>query len=774
MHGFDRHHLPYFGLVRSINHLITALLVRHEILSLSQREDEPMDLRPNLTAITMTAALCLMSSAASASPAIFWASDPVGPDETVQIIGDGLEEIDSVRVRRLRDDQTAGTAPGWSSVEPLQQNGQALKFIIPSSIGAGVYQYELVTGQGEAVRGDLNTPSVYWAQGDAGGSASRGGWIRLLGRNIARAQGAKLTLIGSEGQGTHQLNPRVWSLWDATFDLPRDLPLGEYSLRLSNGNGTIESWRDVPSISLIEPEPPSDFVLDVKKAGAKGDGNTDDTMAIQGALQQLARRHGGTLFLPRGYYRLSAGLDIPNNVTLRGQSRELSRLVWKGLKSAPDALISGYSNFVLEDLTIYAAKHGHVISGGFPNAENHSNGRNIKIRRVTVRASNYSGHQTVTQIATQMQAALDEYKSARSPDTLRLAGENLVVEDSDFYGSGRSIFLMAPQNARIARNTFYNGRRGWYSITAPDRVIFENNRVIGADLQASGGSVNTLSAGAIAVSQNVLFLHNRFDLFSGWDREAMTSDGGGGCYQGGVLAGGGDQSFVLADPPGNGLRPLDECQGAGFVIVGGRGMGQFARIDDVDDNRIRLDRRLVVEPDSSSIVTIGPLQMNYLMIGNDFTDAGIAIQFYGSSINHVVAENKSTRTGGFANRGLLYQNGLQPSWYVQYLDNTIVESGVDKGSSIMTWAARMPDVPVSIVLGTIIRRNTLEENASIEVKGMPQENSGISDVVIEGNSISNVDRGVIVDAGAKRVLTQHNYFQEVDCKVQRSVQCLDN
>lgn len=733
-----------------------------------------MNLWPNLVAITMTAALCLTSFAASASPKIFWASDPVGPDETVQIIGDGLEEIDSVRVRRLRDNQTAGPAPEWLSAERLQQSGQALKFVIPSTIGAGIYQYELITDQGETVQGDLNTPSVYWAQGDAGGSASRGGWIRLLGRNIARAESARLTLIGSAGQGTHQLNPRVWSLWDATFDVPRDLPSGEYSLRLSNGNGTIESWRDAPSISLIEPEPSSNFVLDAMKAGAKGDGNTDDTMAIQGALQQLERRQGGTLFLPRGYYRLSAGLNIPNNVTLRGQSRELTRLVWKDRESTLDGLIVGYSNIVLEDFTVYAAKHGHIISGGFPKAESEANGHNITIRRVAVRASNYFGHQTVAQIAAQMQSALDYYKSARSPDTLRLAGENLVVEDSDFYGSGRSIYLMAPRDARITGNTFYNGRRGWYSITAPDRVIFENNRVVGADLQASGGSVNTLSAGTIAVSQNVLFLHNRFDLFSGWDREAMTSDGGGGCYQGGVVAGGSDLSFVLADPPGNGTRPLDECQGAGFAIVGGRGMGQVARIDKVDDKGIRLDRRLVIEPDSSSIVTIGPLQMNYLVIGNEFSDAGIAIQFYGSSINHVVAENRSIRTGGFANRGLLYQNGLQPSWYVQYLGNTILEAATDKTSSIRTWSARMPDLPISMVLGTIIRRNTLEGNASIEVKGMPQKNSGISDVIVEGNLIKESDRGVIVDRGAKRILTRENEFQEVPCKVQRDLQCSDN
>jgi ubiquinone/menaquinone biosynthesis C-methylase UbiE len=62
--------------------------------------------------------------------------------------------------------------------------------------------------------------------------------------------------------------------------------------------------------------------------------------------------------------------------------------------------------------------------------------------------------------------------------------------------------------------------------------------------------------------------------------------------------------------------------------------------------------------------TIIPLQENVLIIENQFSDAGVAAQFYGTSVNHVVANNVSTRTGGFLNQGSYYHH-FQPSWYVR-------------------------------------------------------------------------------------------------------------
>lgn len=56
-------------------------------------------------------------------------------------------------------------------------------------------------------------------------------------------------------------------------------------------------------------------IVNVKDFGAKGDGVTDDSAAIQAALTACA---GGEIYLPRGSYVWKSNLTIPENTTLRG------------------------------------------------------------------------------------------------------------------------------------------------------------------------------------------------------------------------------------------------------------------------------------------------------------------------------------------------------------------------------------------------------------------------------------------------------------------------
>ena len=57
--------------------------------------------------------------------------------------------------------------------------------------------------------------------------------------------------------------------------------------------------------------------IDVRSFGAKGDGETDDTAAIQNAIDQGSRNQTTVLF-PQGTYKISSSLRIGPNVTLQG------------------------------------------------------------------------------------------------------------------------------------------------------------------------------------------------------------------------------------------------------------------------------------------------------------------------------------------------------------------------------------------------------------------------------------------------------------------------
>ncbi|MBQ4101260.1 MAG: hypothetical protein IJC85_00070 [Oscillospiraceae bacterium] len=61
--------------------------------------------------------------------------------------------------------------------------------------------------------------------------------------------------------------------------------------------------------------------------GAKGDGS-DDTAAIQKAIDAAKEAGGGTVFLPKGRYGISSSLKKHASVSIRGEGMWLSTLLW--------------------------------------------------------------------------------------------------------------------------------------------------------------------------------------------------------------------------------------------------------------------------------------------------------------------------------------------------------------------------------------------------------------------------------------------------------------
>ena len=148
----------------------------------------------------------------------------------------------------------------------------------------------------------------------------------------------------------------------------------------------------------------------------------------------------------------------------------------------------------------------------------------------------------------------------------------------------------------------------------------------------------------------------------------MTSDAGGGAYLGQAKLAGPTTLDLTSDPQ---WGPRNWA-GAGVFILDGKGMGQYRRLVRQEGRRVEIDSPWMVPPDDTSLFTVTMLQRHYDFIDNEFTDAGVAIQLYGMALENVMSGNRSTRTGGFHNFGMNYL-GVQPSWFDQWLGNTIVE-----------------------------------------------------------------------------------------------------
>jgi hypothetical protein len=716
------------------------------------------------TAVLLAAGPCI------ASPTIFSLSDPVGPGETAIVTGDGLGALKKVIITKIKDDPHSSNGPvERQEVSPIEATNESVKFTVPKDFGPGVYHLELVSDDGTA-GGYLNAPTVYWVQGDRGPAASAGGWVRVLGRNIARSSAAAATLTPlpeGHASGAIALRATAAGLWDATFALPPDTPAGSYRLSLWNGQGDGGAIRDAGAISIERPAADVRPFVEVTRFGAKGDGRSDDLNPIRAALADAEKNGGGTVFFPRGRYLLSGELEVPPNVTLKGEARNLVSLNWPQFDKAPPALIGGFRDFAVKDLTLFAANYRSVISGGFEtyNQDRNERPRNIEIDNVLIRASTYRGHLTAQQV---MQHAGADIAPGiiNAPVTVQLTGRNLKIINSDIYGSGSAFLLLRPEGAYVAHNEIYNGRVGWYSITGADGVILEDNRITGGDMQSTGGGINTFD---VPSSQNVLFSNNRFSLMHGWDREAITSDGSGGYYFGPVVTLGASE-LSLTGPLAKYGAGQNSWQGAGVFIVAGHGTGQYAQVASYDNGKVTLDRRLKVSPQRDSLVTIVSMQQNYLVIGNSFSDTGVAVQFYGTSLNHVVADNTSVRSSGFLDKGLFYEH-FQPSWYNQFLHNRIVEGNLyDPGGGNIEPAiasvgvsgyVTAPGMP-PLTRGIVVRGNDLKNNAEIDISGGNIASTpGAVDVVVEHNSVARGDHGVVMGRGVLGAVVRENRLIEI-------------
>jgi len=70
--------------------------------------------------------------------------------------------------------------------------------------------------------------------------------------------------------------------------------------------------------SLRKPKDANNFYNAITDYNAVADGITDDTSAIQAALNDANTAGGGTVYLPQGQYKISTHLTVPEGVELRG------------------------------------------------------------------------------------------------------------------------------------------------------------------------------------------------------------------------------------------------------------------------------------------------------------------------------------------------------------------------------------------------------------------------------------------------------------------------
>lgn len=696
-----------------------------------------------------------VTASQAALPRVFWASDPVLPNDTVLAMGGDLDKVSMVQIARLQDLPLSGTkartvtaASGREAVrevKPLQPTAGSLKFVLPADLKPGVYSCRLRTGTMLSEPFLLNRPDPWWIQTDQGEFASPGSAVRVFGKALSFAGTGEGRLKASDGTLT-RLKFTHSDGCALSLTLPATLRPGRYTLAVHNEFGGDGGWAEAGALEIktLQPWPTRVFnVMDfygaeaekeIQKTLDKGSPTIDRTAAVRAALQKAQANGGGIVYFPEGKYAITGEIQAPPHTILRGAGMGLSLLWWgKGgfaLDGGSDArhldnqdgdvpprLISG-AGFAIEDMSLYLPRLYQTAI---------ETGADFRLQRVRIRVDRYW------------------IRDGKREDglTLRL-DDNGQVLDCDILARGVAIAFAHGRNERIARNRIMAGK-AHFALERGEHVIVEDNDLISLDPTAY---INLSGEG-----REIYYARNRQTSFFAHQSDfSWTFDGVGMAYLGKLAAIKGSALTLAQDP----VYPAWASETSGFwkravvCIMDGRGAGQYRFVTSNQGRAWQIDRPFDVLPDEKSVVSIIPYRGRVLVVGNRFEDAGWVNMGYGSSFDVVCSHNSLYRVGSFLNLGLRNTDGVHASWRIQYLDNDIYEGHTLVQTTADMRAADLYNGPTT--RAAIHRRHHLhaDNSGSIDIGG------NATDVIVEHCDLLNPRSRITIGKETAGILLRAN------------------
>lgn len=690
---------------------------------------------------------------APAETAIFWISGPVRPGQAALLTGyfpkPGTLSVKVMSGAHTGDHWRNEILTAGTSVKPLRATQTTLSFALPAGTD-GTYAFRIDQDGESPLLGLVNRPEVWWMLSESPisvdairadietNASAPGATLRLFGRCLTIGKEAGEIELTSVSGRTVILKTSPESPYALKTQIPPNIEPGKYSIRVRTDSKVLDEESTPREIEIHAAKSISLKTISVDDFGAIGNGSFDNSNAFRATFAKAVALGGAEVKIPKGGFFLSKPLTIPPGVYLSGASADSTMLAFPDPDTPPPSWISGTQYFGLKDLSVYCGNHNAIISSDMSGSSDKSG--HVRILNIRVVGSAFRGHPSPDVAGRRLGHLLQT--AGIGAETLRLSGRDLIVEDSYLLGSGKSLTLLRASGAVVRRNKITDG--GWYNYDLSEDIISQDNIIEGAIPIGSGGSYSTyeVDPNAQRRSQNIYTAHNTYSNMLGGDREAQTTDGGQGPYVGLIEKNDGKILFLKQATDWRNIN----WQGSAVIIAGGHGMGQWRTLTAWKNRQIELSAPFEIAPDATSTITIVPTQLHYIFFRNHFEEAGVAIQFWGSSIEHIAAENDATRAGGYKVCALNYQ-GSQPVLDTQLFENEI-RPGLSYGYSSMNLVAP-PMLLVhaengTTIMGLVLRDNLLADPAQLIVK----DDGTMKAVLLEGNKVSNPNQNIQIDKHA--------------------------
>jgi hypothetical protein len=698
----------------------------------------------------------LCFAVAIAETAVFWVSAPVKAGDTVLVTG----YFPQAQHAALRIADITHAGKDWEAIvstqgrpaELVKASESSLMFVLPNSPDQEVYGFRLDQPGETPVYGRVNAPEIWWtlstpqtvgAQRSNEVSevlvdeAAPAATLRVFGRCLRFASVAAELRSVSKQEQTIPLDVHTENDYTLNARIPPSVDPGQYSLRVFATRGAPGSASSARSIVIRRAPAATLTTLNLLDFGGKPLAGFDNSAALTSAFKKAEAAGGAVVLLPPGGYFFKDAISIPPKVYLRGASPDKTAIYFPDVDPAPDAWVSGKHHFGVSDLTIFCANHKGIVSSDMSGTADLSG--HVILSNLRIRGSAFRGHPTNQLMANRRAPG---FAGGKGYETVRLSGVDLQVLNCDLLGSFRSLYVFRGHGALIQGNTIQNGFIGWYNFNASDDVIFENNKISGADMLSTGGSYSTW--GPPKISQNFYTAENSYSQMIGWDREAFTSDGGGGAYYGKIVRTENDRLMLADTPPLN----WEDWQGALVAVIDGRGAGQWRFLKGAQGSECEISSPFQVAPDQTSTITIVPAHVHYIFYRNRFAESGVGIQYYGTAIEHIAEGNEITGAGGMFALSRKYSGGVAPEIGVQFIANTIhagfnYAAGPNGASTFGPSVIEADSIGPGRTIGLVLRRNNLLGQSAVKIHSQAPE--GMRGVLLDGNRFDSGPAAMEID-----------------------------
>lgn len=631
--------------------------------------------------------------------------------------------------------QTNAHDGALANVSPLKIDSSAATILMPAALPNSMYLIFPNSGSTRTKPLAINRTEAWWV--GPKNDALVGQTISLFGRNLSYHNGTTSALIyikpaNASGQ---YVTPTAVNPFKVDFVVPNLTP-GQYEIWAHNGQGGRFGWSGPVALKVLAKSPWSEQdqkILNVKNYGARGDGASDDTSAIQSALSAARNSAPATVYFPAGTYLTSRCLTAPDNVRWLGDGPNSSEIKLSTRLSASNcnAMINGDpSQAQFEALTL----NGNGLLDVGPWVLIYfTGGENIRLRNVRIDAYGFA--------------------------PFEITSTGLTIENSEIIGtasfgsSSHQVFLI--NNVFRATN---DGEASYTSWGGVEVAMIGNMHRNADESRSDGHGIGRMfvAQGHFGSLRNLYFGDNVSENFAPRDcRYVDCNKGEQIVFE--MMSTSRPSGFSKATATTVSFSSVDFTnQGGGteLVIIGGRGAGQHRRIVSVNNGNgtATLDKPWAVIPDSSSkfVATSAALQTaiyNNRFDGrstyHDHDSDSTAVLLCGNAYDVVVDHNQISR---MRHAMMAYAStpadGFAP--YFNLFSNNIVRDS-NSGIYVGTTFASKSEAGVFGGLGTVFRNNTFTNLAHIGVEFESWDYLGgdFDGTVIEHNLFTNLPFGFI-------------------------------